>query len=225
MNLIKLFVLVFVIITLISCSEEPSGPYFATGIKIGEITQSEAIIWVRLTKNPERVGNDAPMPDIKYIDDETGELLPRRGRPDLKPLVTYPEGYDINNIQGAAPGSVGKARLKYRIKGGEKWKETKWQTVDIDADFVTQFMLTDLSAGEEYEILVEASPLKGKNVSASIEGNFKTAPTKSFTEEINFIVTTCTSYPDVDSETGYKLYPSSLNLDPEFFVHTGDIVY
>jgi alkaline phosphatase D len=29
----------------------------------------------------------------------------------------------------------------------------------------------------------------------------------------------------VDSETGYKFYLSSLKLDPDFFVHTGDILY
>ncbi len=42
---------------------------------------------------------------------------------------------------------------------------------------------------------------------------------------MNFIVTTGTSYGDIDSGEGYKFYVSALKLDPEFFVHTGDIVY
>ena len=50
------------------------GPYLATGIKIGEVSQTKAIIWVRLSKNPKRVGNNAPMPVIRYYDEDSGEL-------------------------------------------------------------------------------------------------------------------------------------------------------
>jgi alkaline phosphatase D len=197
----------------------------ATGIKIGEVTQNSAIVWTRLTKNPMRVGNDAPMPDVKYKNPETGELVPRKGRPNMTPVVTYPEGYTIDNIQGAVPGSEGKARLKYKLKNANEWTQMEWQNVDPGAAYSTQFMLSGLSAGKEYEIVVEASPLNRKKVSATMEGKFKTAPATDVPSDVNFIVTTGTSYPDVDSESGYKLYPSSLKLDPEFFVHTGDIVY
>ena len=67
--------------------------------------------------------------------------------------------------------------------------------------------------------------MESKQVSASIEGGFKTAQAKEAPSDVNFIVTTGTSYGDVDTENGYQLYPSSLELDPEFFVHTGDIIY
>ena len=206
-------------------SPKPAGPFLATGIKIGEVTQNSAIVWVRLTETPKRIGNNAPMPDIKYKNPETGELVDRSGRPDMEPIVSYPTGYTLNTIQGATPGSEGKARVKYRKKGEQNWIQLGWQTVDPNAACSTQFKLSNLSEGSEYEILAEASPLRGKKVSASLDGKLKTAPNKNSEEEINFIVTTCTSYPDVDSETGYKLYPSSLRLHPEFFVHTGDIVY
>lgn len=87
-----------------ACSQTAvDGPYFATGIKIGEVTQTEAIVWTRLTKDSVRVGNDAPMPDVKYRDPETGELIERKGRPDFIPVVTYPDGYTVRNIQGATP--------------------------------------------------------------------------------------------------------------------------
>jgi len=201
------------------------GPYFATGIKIGEVTQTEAIVWVRLTENLERIGNDSLMPDVKYKDPDTGQMVERRGRPNVKPVVTYPEGYTIKTIQGAAPGIEGKVRLKYKMKDDQKWVELDWQHVDPNADFTHQFELSGMAAGKNYELLVEAGPVKGNKVSASIEGKFKTAPRADISADVNFIVTTGTSYGDVDSETGYKLYPSSLKLDPEFFVHTGDIVY
>jgi len=208
-----------------SCTTEPAGPYLATGIKIGEVTQTEAIVWIRLTENPLRTGNDAPMPDVKYKDPETGELIERRGRPDITPVVTYPDGYSIKNIQGATPGSDGNVRLKYKSPDDEEWIELEWQAVDHERDFTQQFNLTGLSAGKEYEVVVEAKPVKGKKISASLEGRFKTAPAPENPAEVNFIVTTGTSYSDVDSDSGYKFYSSSLKLEPEFFVHTGDIVY
>jgi alkaline phosphatase D len=197
----------------------------ATGIKIGEVTQNEAIVWVRLTETAERIGNDAPMPEFRYKNPKTGKMMERKGRPDITPVVTYPEGYTIKNIQGAVPGSEGKARLQYKLKNEQEWTQMDWQTVDPAAAFSTQFELTNLLSGSEYEIKIEASPVKGKKISVSMEGKFKTAPAKDVPSDVNFIVTTGTSYPDVDSETGYKIYPSSLKLDPDFFVHTGDIVY
>lgn len=200
------------------------GPYLATGIKIGEVSQTEAIVWVRLTENPERVGNDAPMPEVRYRNPETGEMMERRGRPDITPVVTYPEGFTIETIQGATPGRDGKVRLKYRTAGEQKWAQTDWKTVDAGKDFTHQFLLSELSPATAYEILLEASP-NGKKVSASLEGKFTTAPPADVPAEVNFIVTTGTSYPDVDSETGYKFYLSSLKLNPDFFVHTGDILY
>ena len=226
-QLLKYSTLVFCILTFqSSASCETAGPYFATGIKIGEVTQNEAIVWVRLTERPERVANDAPMPEIRYIDPVSGELIERpSGRPSLTPVVRYPSGYSIKNIQGAVFGSEGKARLKYKLKNEANWTSLDWQTVDSEADCTTQFKLFNLTAGESYEIKLEASTLKGNSVSDSIRGEFKTAPSAEVPSDVNFIVTTGTSYPDVDSKTGYKLYPSSLKLDPEFFVHTGDIVY
>ncbi len=224
-NYLRYHLFFVIVVILASCSQNnPKGPYFATGIKIGEVTQNEAIVWVRLTENPERVGNDAPMPDIKYKDPETGELKERSGRPDLEPVVTYPNGYNINNVQGATPGSEGMVNLKYRASDQEEWEETGWFAVDPEKSFTHQFFLDGLLPESAYDLLIEASP-SGKKVSAVIEGNFSTAPAKDVAAPVNFIVTTGTSYPDVDSDTGYKFYKSSLKLHPDFFVHTGDIIY
>jgi len=203
------------------------GPFLATGIKIGEVTQTEAIVWVRLTQNPERVGHDALKPDVRYKNPETGEMEKRKGgrRPDITPVVTYPDGYNINNIEGAVPGIDGQVRLKYKIKDSKKWMKMNWEQVNPKQGFTYQFDLTNLEPGAEYAILVEAAPSNSRKVSSSLKGKFKTAPSTDTPSEVNFIVTTGTSYGDVDSEDGYKIYPSSLKLDPEFFVHTGDIVY
>jgi len=221
-----LFLLIILMVLNLSCNApNTDGPYFATGIKIGEVTQTSAIIWTRLTKDSVRVSADAPMVEVFYPDPETGELMPRRGRPDIKPVVQFPEGYDINTIEGATPGTVGKVKVKYKLKSKEDWFETDWHRVDPEKDFTYQFRLSDLTPGEEYDLVVESSPVDSKMVSASIKGKFQTAPPISQPAEVNFIVTTGTSYPDVDSNAGYKFYMSALKLDPEFFAHTGDILY
>ena len=49
--------------------------YMATGIKIGEVTSTEAIVWVRLTGNAERVDFGAPMPKVTYTLASTGEPI------------------------------------------------------------------------------------------------------------------------------------------------------
>lgn len=219
-----LFLLVFCALN--SCEQETiNGPYFGTGIKIGEVTQTEAIVWARLTKDSVRVGNDALMPDVRYKDPKSGEMKPRNGRPNITPVVTYPEGYNLNNIQGATPGSKGRVRLKYKTKDQQEWTQLDWQPVDSARAFSHQFELSGLLAGTAYELLVEASPDGSEKISAKIDGEFKTAPAAHVPSDVNFIVTTGTSYGDVDSDNGYKLYPNSLKLNPEFFVHTGDIVY
>ena len=215
---------IIMIAFLFSCqTPKDDGPYFATGIKIGEVTQSEAIVWVRLTERPQRVPNGAPMPDVKYKDPETGQLIERTGRPNKTPVVTYPEGYDNGSIEGAVPGRAGRVRLKY--KATDDWIQMDWQDVDPNRDFTYQFQLENLSPATTYKLVVESALLQNDRVAAQIEGEFTTAPQEDDPAEVNFIVTTGTSYPDVDSEAGYKLYPSSLKLNPDFFVHTGDIVY
>ena len=42
------------------CAEEPV--YMANGVKIGEVTADSAIVWTRLTRNPERNIDGKPFP-------------------------------------------------------------------------------------------------------------------------------------------------------------------
>ena len=84
---------VFIITVLVSCfanSQTDKGPYFATGIRIGDVSQNEAIIWTRLTKNKIRV-NDAPLPISLYVHPETGKRHLRETRRDK-------DGISIENI-------------------------------------------------------------------------------------------------------------------------------
>ncbi|MBA4323351.1 MAG: hypothetical protein C0408_11095, partial [Odoribacter sp.] len=215
-----------------SSGQSRSGPYQATGIKIGEISQTEAIIWTRLTLNQKRVGSDAPQPKILYKDSETGiaRSLKSGGedsesRPDLEPVVTYPEGYNINNIDGAVPGTSGKVRLLYRSKKSSDWKIVNWEDVATDHDFTYQFRLGNLEPDTEYMIKVESSSPDG-NKGETVEGKFRTAPPPEVASKVVFTVVTGQNYRTRDDgESGYKIYSQMLKLNPDFFVHTGDIVY
>ena len=60
-------------------------PHQATGIKIGEVTHDAAIVWTRLTRVAQRVGAEAPMPEVRYLD-------PKTENPDSYPTGHGPQG-------------------------------------------------------------------------------------------------------------------------------------
>jgi len=133
------------------------GPYQATGIKIGEVTDETAIVWTRLTRHPERVGSAAPMPEILYRDLESGELIKKRkSRPNLTPVVNFPEGSTIQTIEGAVQGTQGKVRVLYRMQGASGWEATRWHAVHRKRDYTHQFRLTNLKPNAKYQVCVEA---------------------------------------------------------------------
>jgi len=195
------------------------GPYFATGIKICEVDSTSAIIWTRLTRNPVRVGPEQPMPIVHYRDPKTGTLTDNpRGRPDMEPVVEFPKGSNLDSIEGAVPGAPGEVRVRYRTAGGH-WEATPWKAVDPNRDFTAHFRLEQLKPATAYEIEVESR--SGQKLS----GRFHTAPPPAQPARVVFTVITGTAYPDKDLPEGFKIYAHMRKLDPDFFVHTGDIVY
>lgn len=206
------------------------GPFQATGIKIGEVSDTSAIIWTRLTAATKRVGGDAPIPDTLYIHPETGELVQDPRWPatpaDWVPVVEYPDGATIENIEGAVPGSSGEARVRYRISGENDWRSSGWAVVDPEQDFTRQFSLSGLEASTDYELRVEARQIGGEPIGSVLSGRFRTAPPPDEPARVVFAATTGQAYPDQDAPGGgYKMYPAILELEPDFFVHTGDILY
>ncbi|MFQ5930113.1 MAG: alkaline phosphatase D family protein [Acidobacteriota bacterium] len=204
-----------------------NGPFQATGIKICEVDSNSAIIWTRLTRHAQRVGKDHPMPEYRYRNPGTGQLEKlRSGRPDWEPVVEFPAGSTIDTIEGAVPGAPGEVRLSYKAKNASTWQATGWQPVDPERDFMRQFQLTDLRPATAYELRVESRTNTAAPQGRTVEGRFRTAPPADQPARVVFTVSTGQAYPDQDAPGGgYKIYPSMLKLDPNFFVHTGDIVY
>jgi len=186
--------------------------YMANGIKIGEVDSTSAIVWIRLTKHPERIIDGTPFPDRKnpLNDKNRGEYV-----------------YDLEKMDGAVPGINGQVRLSYWPTGSKKQrKKTDWQWILSDMDYTLQMKLDGLLSGTEYSIAAEGRRSQNNKTSCKVKGGFKTAPLTETPEKIRFTVVTGQEYPRRDDpNNGHKIYPLMLGLSPDFFVHTGDIEY
>ena len=218
-----LLILIMTPFELVSQSESNQGPFLATGIRIGDVSQTEAVIWARLTKNKMRV-NDAPLPISLYTDPATNKRHLRKTRRDKNGTVYFPQGYDINTVEGAVPGMKGELRIHFKPNDALHWQFTTWEAVDPKANYSKKFILDNLLPGKTYELLVEARPENGE-ISAQMKGKFKTPPNINTSRRIVFAASTCQGYPDQDHPDGYKIYPFLESLDLDFFVHAGDILY
>jgi alkaline phosphatase D len=210
------------------CKKKSEGPYFATGIKIGEVTDNSAIIWVRLTTDSLPMGLENPLPVIKYKDPSSGSVVEEISgdRNAYSPVVSYPEGYDISTIKGATTGMEGEVIVYYKPENSMHWDQTDWIRVDPNKDFTRLIELSGLVANSDYDLKIVSRYPDHDGIGESISGTFKTAPAADEISEVLFAVSTGQAYGDQDAPGGgYKIYSSMLNLGIDFFVHTGDILY
>lgn len=184
-----------------------AGPYFGTGVKVGEVDHNSAIVWVRLTVHPSA---------------------------DFQKLPIFVEGLkgnenDVGRMPtNVAPGAKGEVQIRYWIKDeGESGQLLSgWSAVSGDANFTHQFRLSDLEPNATYAYVAEARQTGASELSAKMSGEFKTAPIRDTTVPIRFVVTTCQAIRSIDSGAeGHVAYKQMLGFQPHFFVHTGDIIY
>ncbi|MDG2128599.1 MAG: alkaline phosphatase D family protein [Fuerstiella sp.] len=195
------------------------GPFQATGFKVGEVTESSAIVWTRLTLRKERNSSDAPKVEIVYEQAAGG-----KGRNRSVRGVVFPAGLTVADIFEAAPGMDGDVRVAYRMHDTIDWRHTGWHEADGLRDFTCQFTLEDLKPNTRYDMRVETRSVAG-TPGQSLDGTFRTAPAKGSSDRVVFTVSTGQGNDDQDRPDGFNIYPEMLKLDPNFFVHTGDIVY
>jgi len=185
-----------------------SPPHQASGVKVGEVTDHSAIVWVRLTATPERNKNGVNM---------TGRF--KKGQ---RPQA--PE--DVSTLEGACPGTAGQVRVRYGtmpdLTGANA---TDWQDVTAEADFQHQFALNQLTPATEYFFAAETAGQGGSPRHQPLTGKFRTAPMADASVEVKFCVVTCLMYADLDHRDGFNIYPAITKLDPSFVAFTGDNVY
>lgn len=164
-----------------------AGPFQANGIKIGEVSQTNAIIWTRLTTV------------------QTG---------------------NYQMVSGSAPGTNGEVRVEYWPRNdSNSTVTTSWQAVDPAADYTRQFTLTGLTPYTDYALRVDARPVGG-GISSTIEGEFRTAPEADRVVPVLLTAVTGQGLNTVDEgANGHRAYRQMLDLHPDFFFHSGDVLY
>jgi alkaline phosphatase D len=204
-----LFLLLSVLLTssfALAFSAGEEDVFMANGVKVGEVTSTSAIVWTRLTRDAERN---------------------TMGEPFAVEAASLPREMTLGNMAGSVTGSAGEVRLTWWAKdsGGSR-RTTPWSGVDESADFTRQFRLGDLRPGTEYLFVAQGRGTEAMAPSVSLEGRFRTAPDAKRPAPVSFVAVGCQDYQNRDDrDNGHRIYREMLKLDPDFFVHTGDIVY
>lgn len=97
--------------------------------------------------------------------------------------------------------------------------------VTLDTDAATTFELDGLDPATEYTVLFVGNPENGSEA-VELEGEFRTAPDPAEPAGISFAVVSCQAWRFRDAgDDGFQVYGTLAGMEPDFFVHTGDIVY
>ena len=182
----------------------------ATGVKVGEVSESSAVIWTRLTAAEER----------------RADGLEVKGRPDRTEPGEEIKQLDPMDLHGSAPGAEGRIRLRY--DSNVNFFDpvvTDWIEVDASTDFTHHFRLNGLTPATIYYYEVQTSDVAGTTQHRPVNGRFETAPPADEYATVTFTVVTGQANRDHDDPEGFKIYPSMLDLAPSFIVPTGDTIY
>ncbi len=187
---------------------EAPAPQQAMGTKVGEVTDTSAIIWTRLTASSTRNNSGVPM---------QGQI----GRK-VAQEITVP----VAALEGACPGAPGRVRVRYGIRADlSDATATDWAEVAETTDFSHQFRIAGLRPDTVYYYATETTGSGGSPRHGVFHGTFKTAPPPEAPTDLLFCVMTCQAYHDRDHKDGHNIYPAMGALRPRFVVFTGDNVY
>jgi len=180
----------------------------ATGLKIGEVTDTSAIIWTRLT--------------AASVRNNEGIVIKGKVDPNNPIEVTVP----LTELEGACPGAPGRVRVRYSTRENlSRSHTTSWADVTAETDFMHQFHLGGLKPDTVYHFAVETTGPGGSPKHGALRGRFQTAVRPDAPGNFTFCVVTCFGYRNMDHEDGFNIYPAMAKLHPRFVAFTGDNVY
>lgn len=185
-------------------ADEPL-PHQASGTRVGEMTDTTAVVWTRVTAKPSR--------------NTTGQRFDVKG-------ANAPVIGNVDDLHGACPGAAGRVRVRYGVRDDlADAVATEWVGVTETTDFIHPFKLVHLKPGTRYHYATETTGIGGTPAHAPVRGMFRTAPPAEAPTDLTFCVMTCQGYKDRGDEGGHPIYPAMGKLDPAFAVLTGDLVY
>lgn len=186
--------------------EASAQPFFGNGTKVGEVSADSAILWVRLTKSPS--------PDFDRM-------------PPLAERVEEAELAKQRMPTAILPGRGGEVRIAWWPEDRPtEVRQTSWLSVDAARDHTLHHVLRPLEPATRYVYEIDARDAREPTATRAIGGRFLTPPQADEDQPVRFIVTTCQTISRIDSGAdGHVAYHWMKSLEPDFFVHTGDIVY
>ncbi len=187
--------------------------YFATGFKLGEVTQNSAIVWTRLSANPDRNWDG---------------LVPNPHESKTRVFTQFP---DIPTAmwEGSVAGATGEVRLGLStnpLPASVQWLD--WAAVNPDADYTHKFQVNNLTPDTHYYVRLEGRKGPGSPVTQSPPGQFRTPAPADVWQDVWFTVSSCQMYFHRDHKDGFRIYPAMTHAQlsqPDFAVRTGDAVY
>lgn len=125
-----------------------------------------------------------------------------------------------------AAGTSGELSLAWWPESNaSETKRHDWISVDAENDGAHQFVLEGLREATHYVVELRTRP-GAEGPVESLRGSFTTAPSASDSREIQFVVVTGQDFHRRDDqERGHLIYAAMQALNPDFFVHTGDVLY
>lgn len=191
------------LLLLIPMTALAQGPYLVEGVRIGEVTDSSALVWFRLS------ALHIPIPG-KFQSEE------RR-----TPASLLPDDTETWKLPGAVPGIVGRGQLWLATR--EDMRDMKpagdFQT-GPQRDYSVLIKLEKLRPGRDYFVAVE---INGKP--AKPNARFTTAPGPKQRAPVRFTAVTGLMYRDLDHEEGFNIFAAMRKQPPDFIVFTGDSVH
>ncbi|MBI3879591.1 MAG: alkaline phosphatase D family protein [Verrucomicrobia bacterium] len=190
-----------------------AGPHQAMGTRAGEVTDTTAIVWTRLTAAPTRNNSGVVVPPrVKGKKKE--------GKQESK--LTVP----VEQLEGACPGAPGRVQLRYGTREDlSDATTTECGVASAENDFICEFKLAGLKPATVYHYVSEIPSPAGTPKETAFHGKFETAPAPGAPGNLRFCVMTCQGYADRGHADGHHIYPAMLALKPQFTCLTGDLVY
>jgi alkaline phosphatase D len=196
----------FLIFTAPASAQKMDSVYFTTGFRVGELTDSSAILWTRLCAAAR------PVP-IHHAQEEGTFHHP----------IDFDDNQPVEGMDGAVAGAFGQVR--YTVRSADTTFSSDWTNVSAYRDYTFKKRLSGLRPATRYTILWEGRAAPDGPVTTA-NGRFRTPPRADVAAPVTFTASTCQYFwSHDDGERGFRMYDSAAELDPAFHCQTGDYVY